>query len=247
MTARKDGTQGGDRGRLGPQDVRAHPSGGDVGTAIYVQEKVLSEIRHELGNLFHKLYYWAEYLKDKAGPEATDATATDMLERTIKNLEAFLKVSLGYFHPTPLSLVRMAVPDVVEGLLHQVRSNLNGTPVSVTRSDDWRGEGVLVDPGHLSHAFGIALRQLTTQVGSESSLRIAVERSRRRDRPGLEVGVELHKPNEASPLFRTSVAGVEWAVAQRLVALHGGELLDRTDAGGERHLTVFLPVGASLS
>src|SRR5262245_48718952 len=30
-----------------------------------VQEKILAEISHELGNFFHKLYYWSDYLKER--------------------------------------------------------------------------------------------------------------------------------------------------------------------------------------
>jgi len=218
-----------------------------LGIPVYVQDKVLSEIRHELGNFFHKLYYWAEYLRDHPGPDASDATAADMLERTIKNLEAFLKVSLGYFHPTPLSLVRMPVTDVVAGLMHQLRSGLNGTPVAVEGGGDWDGAGVMVDPGHLSHAFAVAVRHLTTRIGPESSVRIAIERRRRRDCAGVELGVELHRPNEGSPLFQTSEAGVEWALAERVVALHGGELVDGTGQDEKKGLTVFLPVAPPRS
>jgi len=56
-------------------------------------------------------------------------------------------------------------------------------------------------------------------VGPESSVAIGIERSARRDRAGLEVGFQLRQPNEASPLFRTAEAGIEWAVAQKVVAL----------------------------
>ena len=207
-----------------------------------VQEKVLADIRHELGNFFHKLYYWSEYLREKPARNPSDATAAEMLERTIKNLEEFLKVSLDYFRPTQLSCVRMQVPELVEGLLFQLRSQLNGTPVAVRGGDEWREAEVLVDPGHLSHAFGVAVRHLTKLVGPESNVRIDIERSTRRDCPGLEVLFALQNPNQASPLFRTSEAGIEWAVAQKVVALHGGELSECTQEGETKTLSVFLPL-----
>src|SRR5437867_2955815 len=116
----------------------------DHGTMVLVQEKVLSEISHELGNFFHKLYYWSDYLKEQPAGASTESTAAQMLERTIKNLEDFLKVSLDYFHPTRLSLMRMAIPDVVGGLLSQVRAQLNGTPITVSDGGAWDGNGVMV-------------------------------------------------------------------------------------------------------
>ena len=91
-------------------------------------------------------------------------------------------------------------------------------------------------------SFEVAVRHLTKQVGPESSVAIGIERSARRDRAGLEVGFQLRQPNEASPLFRTAEAGIEWAVAQKVVALHGGELLERNEGPEAKSLVIFLPL-----
>ena len=214
----------------------------DQGTMVLVQEKVLSEITHELGNFFHKLYYWSDYLKEKPAGAATEGTATEMLERTIKSLEDFLKVSLGYFHPTRLSLMPMAVPDIVNGLLGQVRGQMNGTPVSVADGPAWDGAAVMIDPGHLSQALGVVVATLVKQIGPESRVCVGVERSARPDGHWVEVALELHGPSDPSPLFRTSRAGVEWAVAQKVMALHGGELAERSDADGTKTLAISLPL-----
>jgi len=229
--------------KLGPLAARSPALRGEPATAVVVQEKVLAEIAHELGNFFHKLYYWSDYLKEKPAKSA-DSTAVQMLERTIKNLEDFLKTSLDYFHPTQLSFTRMGVGELLQGFLVQVRAQLNGTPITVSDDDVWRGEDaeVLIDPGHLSRAFEVAVRHLTKQVGPESSVTIGLERSARRDRAGLEVGFQLRQPNEASPLFRTAEAGIEWAVAQKVVALHGGELLERNEGPEAKSLVIFLPL-----
>ena len=229
--------------KLGPLAARSPALRGEPATAVVVQEKVLAEIAHELGNFFHKLYYWSDYLKEKPAKSA-DSTAVQMLERTIKNLEDFLKLSLDYFHPTQLSFTRMGVGELLQGFLVQVRAQLNGTPITVSDDDVWRREDaeVLIDPGHLSRAFEVAVRHLTKQVGPESSVAIGIERSARRDRAGLEVGFQLRQPNEASPLFRTAEAGIEWAVAQKVVALHGGELLERNEGPEAKSLVIFLPL-----
>jgi len=230
--------------KLGPRAVRAPVPRTEQGAAVLVQEKVLAEIAHELGNFFHKLYYWSDYLKDKPARKTADSTAAQMLERTIKNLEDFLKVSLDYFHPTQMAFTRMGVKELLEGVLFQVRSQLNGTPVSVGDLSRWSeiDAYVLVDPSHLSYAFEVAVRQLTKQLGPDSTVAIEFVRSARRDAAGVEIEFHLRQPNEASPLFRTAEAGVEWAVAQKFVALHGGELAERTDVPGEKDLFLFLPL-----
>ena len=230
--------------KLGPRAVRLPSHRSEHGTPVLVQEKVIAEIAHELGNFFHKLYYWSDFLKEKPARKTADSTAAQMLERTIKNLEDFLKVSLDYFHPTQLSFTRMAVSELIDGVLFQVRSQLNGTAVDVSDPSAWRGvdADVLVDPGHLSYAFEVAVRQLTKQLGPESTIRIEFARSARRGVAGLEIEFLLRQPNEASPLFRTAEAGVEWAVAQKFVLLHGGELAERSETAGEKDLLLFLPL-----
>src|SRR5205807_10621214 len=85
---------------------------------------------------------------------------------------------------------RLGVSELLEGLLFQVRAQLNGTPLTLSDDEGWRREDaeVLIDPGHLSRAFEVAVRRLTTHVGPESSVTVAIERSARRDRAGLEIG-----------------------------------------------------------
>jgi signal transduction histidine kinase len=222
------------------RELPAPPAAADNG--VQAQEKVLAEIVHELGNFFHKLYYWADFLKQRPSRKSSDTTAAEMLERTIKNLEDFLRVSLLYFQPTQLSLMRMKAGEVADGLLAQLRSQLNGTPLSVSGGGEWQGTPVMIDPGHLSRAFEVAVRHLVMQIGPTSVLGVGIAQGVRGGRPGLEVGFRLSDPSEAQPLFQTSEAGVEWAVAQKVVALHGGELIEQSNAPGEKRVVLFLPL-----
>jgi signal transduction histidine kinase len=227
------------------RELPAAPAAADNGAhaQLKAQEKVLSEIVHELGNFFHKLYYWADFLKQRPSrKQASDSTAAEMLERTIKNLEDFLKVSILYFQPTQLSLMRMKAGEVADGLLAQLRSQLNGTPLTVSGGGEWQVTPVMIDPGHLSRAFEVAVRHLVMQIGPTSALGVAVAQGVRDGRPGLEVGFRLSDPNEAQPLFQTSEAGVQWAVAQKVVALHGGELTEQSNAPSEKSVVLFLPL-----
>ena len=164
-----------------------------------------------------------------------------MLEGTIRDLEEFLKVTLGYFHPVTVSPVRMAATDVVEGLLFQVRNQLNGTPVEIARAGEWSGVAAMIDPGHVSRAFEVTVRQLARQATAESRLVIRCDVSTRRDCAGIEIEFTLEQPSEVPP-FRNAEAGLEWAVAQRIVALHGGELAEHDDGSGARRVTLFLPL-----
>jgi signal transduction histidine kinase len=241
MSAGKYPRSDGER-KLAPRAPRPPARRVEPAPSPAAQEKVIAEIAHELGNFFHKLYYWSDYLKERGSRQSADSTAAQMLERTIKNLEDFLRVSLDYFHPTQLAPMRMSVPDIVGALLSQVRAAVNGTPIVVADHGDWNGAEVMVDPNRLSQAFEIAVRHVTKQLGADSALGVTIGRAVRRERPGVEVEFRLREPSEASPLFRTSEAGVEWAVAQKVVALHQGELTERDLGPGEKSLVMFLPL-----
>src|SRR5205809_4428562 len=155
--------------KLGPLAARSPVLRAEPATAVVVQEKVLAEIAHELGNFFHKLYYWSDYLKEKPARKSADSTAVQMLERTIKNLEDFLKLSLDYFHPTQLSFTRMGAGELLQGFLVQVRAQLNGTPLTLSDDEGSRREDaqVLIESGHRSSAIGVASRRPRAHVGAD--------------------------------------------------------------------------------
>ena len=207
------------------------------------EERVLSDISHELGNFFHKLYYWTDYLQEKRPPASEDTTATEMLGRTIRNLEGFLRVSLEYFRPLVLSTIPMSVNDLVAGLLGQARSELNGTPLAVSDAGQWNGASLLVDPGRLPGVFVLALRRLLNGAETSHRVGIALRADRRGDVAGLEVRLSALVANGAPPALSTA-ADVEWALAERVVALHGGELVAVESAGEERLVVLFLPFHA---
>jgi hypothetical protein len=207
------------------------------------QEKVLAEISHELGNFFHKLYYWADFLKDKPSRRAADTTAAQMLHGTVRSLEGFLKIGLAYFQPVQLSTTRMGVNDLVAGLLCQVRSLSDRAPLTAEQDGvAWDGAWVMVDPGRLSQAFEIVVRHLGKQLGPTSHMAVTVERRMQRGGPCVEISFCLSQPGEESPLLRTAEAGIEWAMAERVWALHGGQLAEQALSAAEKRITLTFPL-----
>ncbi len=212
----------------------------DAGTAPGPQpdaehERVLGEISHELGNFFHKLYYWTEFLEEKRAAVA-DGTAVQMLERTIRSLEQFLRTSLEFFHPVHLACVPMPTPELLGALIGPLRAELNGTPVTVAEEPD-ATSAILVDPAHLSRAWMIVTRELLRRIGAESSVRIEVRRASCGSRPGIRIGFAVERAEDVTPVLDTTMDGVEWAFAERIVTLHGGEIVRDANA-----LVLVLPV-----
>ena len=190
-------------------------------------ERVLGEISHELGNFFHKLYYWTEFLEEKRAA-AADGTAVQMLERTIRSLEEFLRTSLGYFQPVSLACVPMPTPELLGALVGPLRAQLNGTLVTVADAPEVAG-AILIDPARLSQAWAIVTRELLRRVGAESRVRIEVRRAACGDRPGIRIGFAVEHAEGATPVLDTTMDGVEWAFAERIVALHGGAIVRDAD------------------
>lgn len=215
----------------------------EQGSLVVVQERVLAEISHELGNFFHKLYYWSDYIKsDSEGAKKPDSTAGQMLGRTIANLEDFLKVALEYFYPVKLNFTRVAVGELLDGFMSHLGSHLNGNEVRVWRDEIGEPATILVDPVRISQAFRIAMHKVHDDLKSGSALTVSMRRESRRDFPGLEMRLEVEAKVSPSPLFRTAEAGVEWAVAQKLIEMHGGEISERYDSNGRREVVIFLPL-----
>jgi signal transduction histidine kinase len=217
----------------------------EQGSLVVVQERVLAEISHELGNLFHKLYYWSDYIKsdgDGEGAKKGDSTAGHMLERTISNLEEFLKVALEYFHPITLNFTKVPVAELLDGFMAHLKSHLNGNEMRVFRDEIDEPATILVDPTRISQAFRIALHNVHDDLKAGGALTVSLGKGSRRDFPGLEVRLVVEPKTPASSLFRGAEAGVEWAVAQKLIELHGGEIVERVDANGQKVVLIFLPL-----
>jgi signal transduction histidine kinase len=201
------------------------------------EERVLAEIAHELGNFFHKLYYWAEFLQEKRTEHASETTAVQMLTHTVSNLEEFLKGTLEYFRPLKLSPARMLLSDVVAGMVVQLRAQLHGWPVRVTDAGDRERQAVLIDPARLPAVFLAIGRRLTERAPAGSGVHIEVD-----TRGGEVEAVFRIEGSMGGPAFQSAASCLEWALAERIVALHGGTLEERETGGGPQAVVLSLPL-----
>ena len=101
---------------------------------------------------------------------------------------------------------------------------------------------ILVDPARISQAFRIALHQIHEDLKSGGALTVSMGKGSRRDFPGLEMRLEVEPKVPPSPLFRTAEAGVEWAVARKLIEMHGGEIVEQYAQNERRAVLIFLPL-----
>jgi len=195
-------------------------------------DHILGEISHEMGNYFHKLYYWTEYLRENAQTSG-DLSAVEMLQGTVDRLEHFMRMSLEYFAPARLCFNKVRAGDLVASL----RSRLVGRELRVEGEPDWAEQAVMADAGLIARALRTVVERVATTLIAESEMRVKVSRAHRREYEGLEI--EFVAGGEGGEPV-TLMKGIEMAVAEKFFQIHGGELFERE---GDRHtLVVFLPI-----
>jgi hypothetical protein len=202
-------------------------------------DRILGEISHEMGNYFHKLYYWTEYLRDRNGYVAeADRTAFDMLEGTVERLEHFMRMILEYFAPARLSFTRLRAEDLVGGL----RSRLIGRKLKIEGDATVRSTAVLADAALIGHALRTIFETAAATLIDEDEMIVRLVVAQRREFRGIEIDFLAGRGAAAA---KTLAQGIEIAVAEKFIQMPGGELFERrADGTGPRALVVFLPIYA---
>jgi signal transduction histidine kinase len=201
-----------------------------------IGERVVADVRHEIGNYFHKLYYWADFLTESRNGHTGDLTATQMLEETIRGLENLLRATLEYVRPLTAVPVRMQAHEVTEGLVRQLVAGLDGRRV-VTVLDDGvpRDRVLLLDPGRLSQLVTALAHRLAAATDGGGTLEI---RATAEGRGSAEV-LAIRMSGAPTGLVQSTLAEVEWATAQNVARVVGGELAVQEAADRTTFTLVF--------
>jgi len=206
--------------------------------APVIGERVVADVRHEIGNYLHKLYYWADFLTESRNGIPGDVTATQMLEETIRSLEELLQATLEYVRPMAAAPMRIRAREVVDGIVRQLANGLSNRTITPDVDETLPGErGLMVDPGRLSQLLAALVRRIesTMDAAHELEVRVAPEL-----RGALEV-VVVRVTGIATGAEHSTLTEVEWATAENVARLAGGELTAH-DAGGCATIALALPL-----
>ncbi|RMD82496.1 MAG: hypothetical protein D6815_09095 [Candidatus Dadabacteria bacterium] len=195
-------------------------------------DRILGEISHEVGNYFHKLYYWTDYLKNNHS-SGGETAAVEMLEETVGRLERFMRMMLEYLAPARVSFSRVEAGDLLAGLADK----LPGRSVDVVGPDGWRRRKVLVDPSLMAHAVRTIFERVAGTLLDEDTLKVGIAEAERREFRGLEFEFRAGAGLGANERLKK---GIEMAVAEKFILMHGGELIERLEP--PRGLIIFLPI-----
>jgi hypothetical protein len=203
-----------------------------------IGEHVVADVRHEIGNYFHKLYYWADFLTESRSGRAGDVTATQMLEETIRGLEQLLQATLEYVRPMAVSPIRMHAREVADGVLRQLASAFAGRVLVASLDETLPGEReLMVDPGRLSQVLAALVRRVETTMDTAHPLdaRVIPE-----VRSTVEV-LAVYVTGVANGAGHSTLTEVEWATAENAARLAGGELTTH-EAGDRIRIALTLPL-----
>jgi hypothetical protein len=168
-------------------------------------------------------------------PAAADAEPAMLLERTIRDLETFLKSALEFFRPISVVPSPMSVDDLAASVRALLTRYAEPAAVQWHAEGSATGRAVAVDPGRFSFVVQGLVRRLDPAGGA-----ILATSGVHGPAPAQRYVLALAVRGTARPAVNVAAA-IEWAVIERVVELHGGAV--EADTGGaERSVRLTLPV-----
>jgi len=198
------------------------------------EQRVLGELSHELGNYFHKIYYWLEYLRDHGEHTEESELPLGMLEDTVERLEGFSRMALEYFAPAKLRFTKLTLGEIFAAAIPW----LGGRHMKIDGPENWRSIVVFADPSRLHHVLRTVLERLTRTLVDEVEIRAALNEGRRDEFDGIEISFFAGGTPEN---LASLMDGIEMSVAEKFLKLHGGELFVRQETGAHA-VGMFLPL-----
>lgn len=227
--------------RPAPKPGKRSEAAAERGQLMRIDEAVVHDLSHELGNYFHKLYYWTDCIRTGADDLGPDASPTQALDETMHRLQEFLNLALEYFQPAQLNAVRMKVRDVAGALESMLRGENPEATIESSCAADVAEDGLMVDTQRLSTGFRIVARLLGGGGGAGTTLTARIEpaTSGRERVASIALSTSGGCPEAAA---RRAQRVVEWAVAARMIELHGGHLATDEERPGAARCVLTLPL-----
>jgi len=196
------------------------------------QERILGEVAHDLANRFHRYYYYSDLAVETL--EEAPAESRELLAKaleTVEGIEALTRTALAFVRNIELRTILVRAEDIVGSL----RQHLGEHALESGTHTPQGPAMVAVDPPRLGEVLATCCKILLENAADQAPLR-------------LELGGEGWLELRMSVLASSAVApkpNLELAMATRILALHGGELvIPVTPQPGTAALTVRLPLAA---
>jgi hypothetical protein len=177
---------------------------------VSVHPDVLRDAEHTLGNLFQRIYHAARLNRDALGVHAERLTAA------VEDLEGVVELVFDYVSPVELELRAIPLPRIAESLVSQIASLTKGQVVL----GDCPGVVVPADSRRLRRCFQLVGRACEPDWAVADRVSIGVSHDAVAEQ--CEILVSCAKASGGNGSKPDSLL---WAVAGRLIELHGGTLV----------------------
>lgn len=218
-----------------PAAVEPQPGG-----LLRIDEAVVHDLSHELGNYFHKLFYWTDCIRSGVTDAEAGKSPTDALDETLHRLQGFLTLALAYFEPAVANGIPMTGMDVAKAFEALLRGENPGAAIELECSSAVADAALHVDTARLSTGFRTIAHLLGAGAGTSLRLQADVVAPDAKKR-GLRLSLTATGCS-AEAAARRAQRVVEWAVAARMVELHGGELHTHEERPGSARCDLTLPL-----
>jgi hypothetical protein len=192
---------------------------------VSVHPDVLRDAEHTLGNLFQRIYHATRLNRDGLGPHAERLTAA------LEDLEGVVELVFDYVSPVELELRPIPVGRIAESLISQVSPRTTGKVVL----GDCPPVSVLADSRHLRRCFQLLGRACEHDWAAADQVSVGVSHDVAAEQAVLSISCTRAPANNGA---RTD--SLLWAVAARLIELHGGAL-DRSPSATVNACLIALP------
>jgi len=176
---------------------------------VAIHPEVLRDAEHTLGNLFQRIYHATRLNRESLGVQG------ERLTSAVEDLEGVVELVFDYVTPVELELRPTPLQRVAESFAAEIRSSSKAevvvgecTPVSV-----------LVDSRRLRRCFQLVGRACETDWAAAQRVSIDIRRDTEAEQAEIFVSYPRVTGNNSS---RSD--SLLWAVAGRLIELHGGAL-----------------------
>jgi len=193
---------------------------------------IVADVAHSLRNHFHRLYYWIDVVREQRLDDE-GAAALGGMAAALQSVERLSGGVMTLTRPIELGCIRMSAEEVLHGVAQGLR-RLGGV-VSVGASQT-ASVTVSVDPSHVSNMVDI----IGGRLGLAEEVPVTVDVSAEIGDGGrLIVTIDGHETDDSSEGDVEQL--LDWALAQRVAALHGGRLLWEAAGAKEHRVVLLLP------
>lgn len=193
---------------------------------VTVDPDVLRDVDHALGNLFQKIRNASRLSGQALGPEADR-----LLKTAVRDIERVVELMLEYVSPADVELRPIPLGRIAESLLAQVRGCRSGEVALASCPE----VSVLADSRRLRRCFELLGIIYKRHWAGADQVAISVYHDEAAEQVELRVAC-----SSAADGNESSADSVVWALAGRLIDLHGGTLRPVPTASG-KSCAIVLP------